>query len=163
MQRAEVVLLSYDPDWPPRFRAECRRLMPILGPWLAGPIEHVGSTAIPGLAAKPIIDIMAAVLGRTNRSKRQRAAVHQYNIAAARSPGRLGLFKSGDAGGNEKICCRRAAGDGRVVQDRESGQGTEIHVLGVVPLWIGEEDDGIKLPGSHHGAELLVAAPRPPL
>src|SRR5262245_56615875 len=29
--------------------------------WLVGPIEHIGSTAVPGLAAKPIIDIMAAV------------------------------------------------------------------------------------------------------
>ena len=33
----------------------------ILAPWLAGPIEHIGSTAIPGMVAKPVIDIMAAV------------------------------------------------------------------------------------------------------
>jgi GrpB-like predicted nucleotidyltransferase (UPF0157 family) len=33
----------------------------VLGPWLAGPIEHVASTAIVGLSAKPIIDIMAGV------------------------------------------------------------------------------------------------------
>jgi GrpB-like predicted nucleotidyltransferase (UPF0157 family) len=33
----------------------------VLGPYLAGPIEHVGSTAVPGLRAKPIIDIMAGV------------------------------------------------------------------------------------------------------
>ena len=33
----------------------------MLAPWLTGPIEHVGSTAVPGLAAKPVIDIMAAV------------------------------------------------------------------------------------------------------
>jgi len=32
-----------------------------LAPWLLGPIEHVGSTAVPGLAAKPVIDIMAGV------------------------------------------------------------------------------------------------------
>ena len=38
-------------------------LTPVLAPWLAGPIEHVGSTAVPGLAAKPVIDIMAAVHG----------------------------------------------------------------------------------------------------
>ena len=32
-----------------------------LSPWLAGPIEHIGSTAVPGLTAKPVIDIMAGV------------------------------------------------------------------------------------------------------
>ena len=33
----------------------------VLQPWLAGPIEHIGSTAVPGLAAKPVVDIMAGV------------------------------------------------------------------------------------------------------
>jgi GrpB-like predicted nucleotidyltransferase (UPF0157 family) len=47
--------------WPTRFAAERQRLVEVLEPWLAGPIEHVGSTAIPGLRAKPIIDIMVAV------------------------------------------------------------------------------------------------------
>jgi GrpB-like predicted nucleotidyltransferase (UPF0157 family) len=36
-------------------------LLPVLGRYLAGPIEHVGSTAVPGLRAKPVIDIMAGV------------------------------------------------------------------------------------------------------
>jgi len=40
---------------------ERQRLAEVLEPWMAGPIEHVGSTAIPGLTAKPIIDIMVAV------------------------------------------------------------------------------------------------------
>jgi GrpB-like predicted nucleotidyltransferase (UPF0157 family) len=44
-----------------KFETERSFLAPILSPWLAGPIEHVGSTAVPGLPAKPIIDIMAAV------------------------------------------------------------------------------------------------------
>lgn len=45
------------------FESERLALQRTLAPWLAGPIEHVGSTAVPGLAAKPVIDIMAAVEG----------------------------------------------------------------------------------------------------
>jgi GrpB-like predicted nucleotidyltransferase (UPF0157 family) len=56
-----VVIERYDPEWPARYQAEKRALAPVLAPWLVGPIEHIGSTAVPGLAAKPVIDIMAAV------------------------------------------------------------------------------------------------------
>lgn len=56
-----IHIVPYDADWPVRFEAESSLLARILAPWLAGPIEHVGSTAVPGLAAKPTVDIMAAV------------------------------------------------------------------------------------------------------
>ena len=56
-----VRLTPYDPSWPDRFDLERRALEEILHRWLSGPIEHVGSTAVPGLLAKPVIDIMAAV------------------------------------------------------------------------------------------------------
>lgn len=56
-----VIIEPYDPSWPEKFAAERRVLEAVLARWLSGPIEHVGSTAVPGLAAKPIIDIMAAV------------------------------------------------------------------------------------------------------
>jgi GrpB-like predicted nucleotidyltransferase (UPF0157 family) len=58
---APVRLVPYDPSWPSLFEAERTVLEGVLGPWLAGSIEHVGSTAVPGLLAKPVIDIMAAV------------------------------------------------------------------------------------------------------
>jgi len=58
---APVEIVDYDPAWPARFAEERQALAGVLGPWLAGPIEHIGSTAVPGLAAKPVIDIMAAV------------------------------------------------------------------------------------------------------
>jgi GrpB-like predicted nucleotidyltransferase (UPF0157 family) len=35
----------------------------ILAPWLVAPVEHVGSTAVPGLAAKPVVDMVAGVRG----------------------------------------------------------------------------------------------------
>jgi GrpB-like predicted nucleotidyltransferase (UPF0157 family) len=61
-QRVEVV--PYDPTWPRRFAEERRLLEDVLAPWLEGGIHHVGSTAVPGLAAKPVIDILAGVRDR---------------------------------------------------------------------------------------------------
>jgi GrpB-like predicted nucleotidyltransferase (UPF0157 family) len=58
---APVEIVSYDPAWPIRFAEEAGVLRGALAEWLVGPIEHIGSTAVPGLAAKPVIDIMAAV------------------------------------------------------------------------------------------------------
>lgn len=58
---APIELVSYDVAWPARFEEECAQLRRALTPWLAGPVEHIGSTAVPGLAAKPVIDIMAGV------------------------------------------------------------------------------------------------------
>ena len=43
------------------FEGECLLLKRLLEHWLAGPIEHIGSTAVPGMLAKPVIDIMAGV------------------------------------------------------------------------------------------------------
>ena len=63
MPTAPVVIEPYDPSWRQRFAAASRELTPLLTPWLAGPIEHVGSTSVPGLAAKPVIDVLAPVAG----------------------------------------------------------------------------------------------------
>jgi GrpB-like predicted nucleotidyltransferase (UPF0157 family) len=58
---APVEIEPYNPAWPDLFQAERELLDRVLERWLAGPIEHVGSTSVPGLDAKPTIDIMAAV------------------------------------------------------------------------------------------------------
>jgi GrpB-like predicted nucleotidyltransferase (UPF0157 family) len=55
-----IVIAEYDPAWPQRFEAERARLQNAIGEWAVA-IEHVGSTAVPGLAAKPIIDIGVAL------------------------------------------------------------------------------------------------------
>ena len=55
------VLVPYDPDWARRFATERALLERVLAPWLDVGIEHVGSTAIPGVAAKPIVDMVAGV------------------------------------------------------------------------------------------------------
>lgn len=53
-----VELSEYDPAWPALFEAEADALRVVLPPEFLGRIEHIGSTAVPGLAAKPIIDIL---------------------------------------------------------------------------------------------------------
>jgi GrpB-like predicted nucleotidyltransferase (UPF0157 family) len=58
-QRVEVV--SYDPAWPVRFAEQRAAVEEQLGKWLAGPVEHIGSTSVPGLRAKPVIDMLAPV------------------------------------------------------------------------------------------------------
>ena len=53
---APVIIEDYDPRWPKHFESLRSRISRTLGP-LAAAVEHVGSTAVPGLAAKPIIDL----------------------------------------------------------------------------------------------------------
>jgi GrpB-like predicted nucleotidyltransferase (UPF0157 family) len=57
---APVTLVDYDPEWPALFAREEARIRDILGD-RAVLIEHTGSTSVPGLAAKPIIDIVLVV------------------------------------------------------------------------------------------------------
>jgi GrpB-like predicted nucleotidyltransferase (UPF0157 family) len=57
---APIVLADYDPRWPAMFDREASRIQAALAS-LAIRVEHVGSTSVPGLAAKPIIDIVLAV------------------------------------------------------------------------------------------------------
>lgn len=55
-----VRIVPYDPSWPVLARAELRRIEEALGD-VAVRLEHVGSTAVPGLAAKPIVDLQVSV------------------------------------------------------------------------------------------------------
>jgi GrpB-like predicted nucleotidyltransferase (UPF0157 family) len=50
-----------DPDWARRFEDQRVLLEAAIGEWVVGGIHHVGSTAVPGLDAKPIIDILVGV------------------------------------------------------------------------------------------------------
>jgi GrpB-like predicted nucleotidyltransferase (UPF0157 family) len=55
-----VVIVPYDPAWPRRFHGERDRIRSALGT-VASRIEHVGSTSVPGLAVKPVVDIQLSV------------------------------------------------------------------------------------------------------
>ncbi|MGA2999527.1 GrpB family protein [Bradyrhizobium sp.] len=56
-----VEIVDYDPRWPLLFEEEAERLRAALDPSLVVGLEHFGSTAVPGLSAKPIIDVLIAV------------------------------------------------------------------------------------------------------
>lgn len=57
---APITLVEYDPHWPELFDREANRIRSILGGRVLQ-LEHVGSTSVPGLCAKPIIDILLVV------------------------------------------------------------------------------------------------------
>jgi GrpB-like predicted nucleotidyltransferase (UPF0157 family) len=57
----EIKIVPYDPCWPDQFHEEKRRLFGMLPNELIRRIEHFGSTAVPGLAAKPVVDILVEV------------------------------------------------------------------------------------------------------
>ncbi len=78
-------IVEPDPDWHRLFEAEVERLRPVLI-GLATRIEHVGSTAVPGLAGKPIIDLLVGV----------RTLAQGYeNFGEIFIPGRLYLRRRG--------------------------------------------------------------------
>jgi len=73
---APIDIVAYDAGWPARFEEERDLISQTLSAWLAGPIEHIGSTAVPGLDAKPIIDIMAGVHSLDASREAIEAAAH---------------------------------------------------------------------------------------
>ncbi|UPK73992.1 GrpB family protein [Nocardioidaceae bacterium SCSIO 66511] len=60
-----IELLAYDPEWPRLYAAEERRVRDALGERIVA-LEHIGSTSVPGLAAKPIIDMLLVVTDPAN-------------------------------------------------------------------------------------------------
>ena len=91
MSPRPVEIADPDPRWPALYEAEAARLREALGPALRA-IEHVGSTAVPGLAAKPILDIMAAVDDVAEVAARLPALERlSYDLRPTDMPGRLYL------------------------------------------------------------------------
>ena len=59
-ERREIVVVPYRTEWPDTFRLHADRISAALGD-AALRIEHIGSTAVPGLAAKPVVDMLVVV------------------------------------------------------------------------------------------------------
>jgi GrpB-like predicted nucleotidyltransferase (UPF0157 family) len=113
--RIEVV--DYDPSWPLAF-AEIERVVAAALGELALRIEHVGSTAVPGLAAKPIID-MDAVIADLSLLPQAISALHE-----------LGYEYQGDLGVAGRYAFKWTAGD---VPRDGSGRQWQNHHLYVCP------------------------------
>jgi GrpB-like predicted nucleotidyltransferase (UPF0157 family) len=64
-EKRPIVIVDYDPGWPEMFRHHADKISAALGD-RAIQVEHIGSTSVPGLAAKPIIDIVLAVQDSSN-------------------------------------------------------------------------------------------------
>ena len=62
-----IAIVAYDPEWPARYDGLAADLRRALGP-VALDIQHIGSTAVPGLPAKPVIDIDVAVADPTRET-----------------------------------------------------------------------------------------------
>ena len=60
-RRQTIQLATPDPSWPAQFEQERAALDEAISKWVCGGIHHMGSTTVPGLEAKPIIDILAGV------------------------------------------------------------------------------------------------------
>jgi len=86
MEQDAVIIVDYDPAWPEVFAQLKQDLLSGLAT-VAVAIEHIGSTAVPLLAAKPIIDIDVVVrrndmaLAMRQRGRRQRGRVHLSALA----------------------------------------------------------------------------------
>jgi GrpB-like predicted nucleotidyltransferase (UPF0157 family) len=85
-QAEPVVIVDYDPAWPTQFEALARRAEAALG-GLAERVEHVGSTAVPGLAAKPVIDLDVVVAAGGDVPE----AVRRLQAIGYRHQGDLGI------------------------------------------------------------------------
>ena len=69
-----IRVVPYDPEWPRRFEEEAVRLRRVLGDVLLD-VRHVGSTAVPGLAAKPLIDVLLVVRDLPALDERNQAMI----------------------------------------------------------------------------------------
>jgi GrpB-like predicted nucleotidyltransferase (UPF0157 family) len=96
-----VHLESYDPAWEQGFRVEQKRLSRGLGV-SARSIEHIGSTAVPGLLAKPIVDIMVGVIPFPPAAfwSKSIVALGYESLGEAGVPGRLYFRKRGPLSSN---------------------------------------------------------------
>jgi len=112
VHNAPIVLVGYDPRWPAMFDREASRIRAALAS-LAMRVEHVGSTSVPGLEAKPIIDIVLAVPDSADEASYVPALAAAGYVLRGREPDwhEHRLFKGPDADINLHVF---SAGDAEI-------------------------------------------------
>lgn len=117
---APITLAEYDPSWPRLFAREAARVRAVLGD-IALRIEHVGSTSVSGLAAKPIIDILLVVPDSADEPSYRPALESAGYVLRIREPGWFEhrLFKSPDTDINLHVFSAGAAEIDRMLRFRD--------------------------------------------
>jgi GrpB-like predicted nucleotidyltransferase (UPF0157 family) len=85
-EKPRIQIVDYDTEWPKKFETHARVIADALG-CAALQIEHVGSTSVPGLAAKPIIDILVVVQNSADESAYTSRLESADYILRVREPG----------------------------------------------------------------------------
>ncbi len=85
IEKREIVIVDYDPRWPGQFQKHAEIISRALG-GKALAIEHLGSTSVPGLAAKPIIDIDVLVADSSDEASYLPALVEAGYVLRVREP-----------------------------------------------------------------------------
>lgn len=115
-----IRLAEYDSQWPHKYQQEAKRIRTALGP-RALRIEHVGSTSIPGLVAKPIIDIVLEIADSGNEREYAPALEAAGYRLHLREPGwyEHRLFKGTDDTVNLHVFSEGCPEIGRMVRFRD--------------------------------------------
>jgi GrpB-like predicted nucleotidyltransferase (UPF0157 family) len=127
----EVVLADYDPNWPDLYEREADRIRHVLGERVLR-LEHVGSTAVPRLAARPVIDVLLVVPDSANepsyasdleregyvlRAREPEAAEHRLFIAP-NSSAHVHVYSAGAAPAERMVVLRDWLRDRPEVRER---------------------------------------------
>ncbi|VXB97795.1 GrpB family protein [Nocardioides sp. AX2bis] len=131
IEKRELVLDEYDPAWPQRYAEHETRICTALGVHAVS-VEHVGSTSVPGLAAKPILDVLVTVEDITAEEDYLVPLIDAGYLLRVREPGHrmvrtpeldvhVHVHEVGDAEAQDKVRFRdrlRSSEEDRVLYER---------------------------------------------
>jgi GrpB-like predicted nucleotidyltransferase (UPF0157 family) len=110
-----IRLVEHDPAWPERFEQGAARIRALLGP-AALRVDHVGSTSVPGLAAKPIIDVVLTVVDSSDVRHTAGPDCSEASISQAAMPCTIGT-RAPHAGDRGRGGCALSAVDDAAGRD----------------------------------------------